>query len=450
MRRWWDAATALILIGLALVAALRVDNPALNRWGPLVLLAVIAVLYVTGFRRFIPRSFGCDEPEPGLGVALPLQAALIVLMAGAVTLNADMMNGMMLVIPLIWMSAARPVHAIIGTIVATAALGIGFSANQGWSEDGTISGFWIAIISAVFGIALGMWISSIARWGTERSRLLTELTQAQGQLEAAHRESGAAAERERLARDIHDTIAQSLTSMVMLAERAREEENPAYTIALLEDTARNALTDSRTLVAANASVTGQDRSSLRSALTRLGERFARETGLEVVTDVEVEGRLPRELEVMLLRCMQEGLANVRKHARASRVDVALAPTTAMRPGADRTSPETVPAVTLLLRDDGDGLRGASIDDERGFGLTGMRERVAQAGGTFSVADAGSTEPSDTETSSADTSSPDPNSADTSSGEPEAAGTGVVLRITVPLLEEAPASPSPSARRRETS
>jgi signal transduction histidine kinase len=81
--------------------------------------------------------------------------------------------------------------------------------------------------------------------------------------------------------------------------------------------------------------------------------------------------LARDVQVVLLRCAQEGLANVRKHSGASSTRVMLAITD---------------SAELRIRDDGRGLGGVSIDDDRGFGLAGMRERVSLVGGTLTVAD----------------------------------------------------------------
>lgn len=390
MRRWWDLAVALVLIALAIVAVADREAPGLGRWGPVVLLAGMGVVYVVGLRRFVPLQIGGSGPEPGIAAALILQVVTVALMGTAVALNANMMNGMVVVIPLMWLSSPRSLHAVAATIVSASAFGIGFAASQGWTAEGNFSGFSIAAISAAFGIGIGLWISSISTWGAERARLLTELTEAQGELETAHRDAGATAERERLARDIHDTIAQSLASIVMLAERAGREQNPHRTIALLEDAARDALEDSRALVAANAAVEAPASSSLEASLTRLGERVARESGLRVSTSVTVPGRLPRECEVMLLRCTQEGLANVRRHARATRAEVALTRSEPAQSGSAQSGPAQAESeVTLTIRDDGVGLGGVTVDQARGFGLTGMRERAELAGGTLQVRDAAS-------------------------------------------------------------
>lgn len=167
---------------------------------------------------------------------------------------------------------------------------------------------------------------------------------------------------------MHDTIAQSLTSIVMLAERARHDGS-ADTIAMIEEAARDALREARALVVVESPASTPS-GSLAHALHRLGERFQRETGVNVRIEAS-ECDVPRDIQVVLLRCAQEGLANVRKHAAARAASVVL---------------EISQDATLTVRDDGLGLREATIDDGRGFGLSGMRDRVALVGGALSVAD----------------------------------------------------------------
>ena len=129
-------------------------------------------------------------------------------------------------------------------------------------------------------------------------------------------------ERGRLAREIHDTIAQSLTGLVMVAQRAGNRLEPVDgeaaasvrgDIELMEQMAREALTEARGLVASLTPV--EPDAGLAEALRRLATSFERETGVAVTVTADAAG-LDRELEVVLLRCAQEALANVRKHAKA--------------------------------------------------------------------------------------------------------------------------------------
>ncbi|MDF2580581.1 MAG: hypothetical protein K0S49_2160, partial [Microbacterium sp.] len=106
-----------------------------------------------------------------------------------------------------------------------------------------------------------------------------------------------------------------------------------------------------------------------AAVERLAERFRADTGLEISV-VDTASGTDRETQVVALRCLQEALANVRKHAGAARVTVSL-------------SGEEDGALRLVVEDDG---RGFDVSSPRtGYGLDGMSDRVALAGGTVEVA-----------------------------------------------------------------
>jgi signal transduction histidine kinase len=143
-------------------------------------------------------------------------------------------------------------------------------------------------------------------------------------------------------------------------------------VALVESAAREALGEARALVATMTPVAAD--SGLAEALRRLGARFQRETGIGVEIHV-AERHLPRDREVVLLRCAQEGLANVRKHARASHVVV------------DVTADEAGGELALVVRDDGVGVDSSVAVDDGGFGIAGMRERVGMLGGRLTLGNA---------------------------------------------------------------
>jgi two-component system NarL family sensor kinase len=197
-----------------------------------------------------------------------------------------------------------------------------------------------------------------------------------------------AEERSRIAREIHDTLAQGLTAIGLDSEgalrnleqspeRARErlERALATTRASLED-ARHSVLDLRA-----AALAGRP---LAEALAGLGRAFTSETGIQVHVQAPSPGPadhpdLPLRVEAELYRIAQEALANVRQHARASTVRVVL-----------RSTPQ---GVLLSIRDDGVGLettaRGqppAASDGAMGshHGLVGMRERARLLGGRLRV------------------------------------------------------------------
>ncbi len=362
----WDLATgALFIVIVVLAFALPEQFPG-SRWMLIAVAAGILAVYAFGARRYVSIH---ELVEPSRFVSASLQAVLIVLLAVGTAIEPNMLILQTVALPLIWMTSRSTRQAVIVTITNAAILGLAYAYWGRFMADTTTAGFLTAGLSAAFSLAIGLWITRIAEWGAERQRLLAELTAAQAGLAAASREAGAADERARLARDVHDTIAQSLTSIVMLAERARHDGSTAA-VELIEDAARDALREARTLVTV-ASPAASASDSLGDALRRLGDRFARETGMAVSVAAS-DAPLPRGLQVVLLRCAQEGLANVRKHSGAASASVTF---------------EVGESAELVIRDDGRGLGGVTIEDDRGFGLAGMRDRVALVGGTLIVRDA---------------------------------------------------------------
>ena len=230
-------------------------------------------------------------------------------------------------------------------------------------------------IAVAFSVLLGLWVTQVAEQSEERADLLTRLEEAQADAAASHHAAGVLAERERMAREIHDTLAQGFTSVIMLSQtatadlRRSDPERASERLSLIERTARENLAEARALVAASAPV-GLDGSTLVEALERLAHRFGQETGVRVrvVADDGAPAGLARDREVILLRAAQEALSNVRRHAKAGTVDLVLA----AAPGG---------AVRLEVVDDGQGMDPAAVE---GFGLRGMRERVTSGGGLLAV------------------------------------------------------------------
>ena len=277
--------------------------------------------------------------------------------------------------PAAWTLLTTTRRSVLASGVIAAVVAVAFPIRLGFTSATIVLALSIEGISFVFAIVMGVWISRIAELGNERKRLLDELTAAQAQLEVLHRDAGATAERERLARELHDTIAQSLTGQVLLAQRARRERAAGSlsdeTLELLEEASRESLAETRSLVAASARVELPG-GGLVEALTQFAARFQRESGIAVVVtadlDPAVENALGRDAEVVLLRCAQEGLANVRKHAGARAVRVVLST-------ADGVA-------TVAVIDDGHGFDPAAAAS--GFGLTGLRDRLGLVGGELAV------------------------------------------------------------------
>jgi signal transduction histidine kinase len=219
----------------------------------------------------------------------------------------------------------------------------------------------------------------------EANRRLTEtLAENAGlhsQLVAQAREAGIIDERQRLARELHDTVAQGLAGIVtqlQAADQAREQGAPAETWQRHVDTAaqlaRQSLTDARRAVHA-LRPEQLEQADLPQALAELTTRWQEVHGTRADFTVTGEPRpLHPEIEITLLRTAQESLANTAKHARAGRVGLTLS-----------YMPELV---TLDVRDDGIGFdpgqEPASRAEGGGYGLSVMRTRAEQLAGRLEV------------------------------------------------------------------
>ena len=312
------------------------------------------------------------QAEEGTPRAYAAAAVLIVVSAVGTAIHPGLATIQAIVFPLLWRASRTTRDAV--ALNALLALGVG--AGYFVALGATASAFWQALvieaISFAGSLAIGFWITRISEESAARERLLGELSATQSQLAVVSRDAGVLSERERLAREIHDTIAQDLTGLVLLAQRTRREllggsPTVGETIDLLEESARSALAETRALVAASAPVALAE-GGIAAALDRLGERFGRETGIAVRIRADAATPLDRDTEVVLLRCAQEGLANVRKHSGAAAASVSLLVDDAV--------------VTLVVSDDGRGFDPAA--PRHGYGLDGLTDRLALGGGTFRI------------------------------------------------------------------
>lgn len=240
------------------------------------------------------------------------------------------------------------------------------------------------LIGGIFAFGISRGYLQLLRDATERELLVASLTRAQAEtaelqdeLALAQRHSGAIAERTRISRDIHDTIAQALSSIRLLAHAGAgrtEDPDAARTLEQVETLASDSLADVRRIVAALAPAELED-DALASALQRMLDRAHDEAGLAVELHVDDSlPILPTEVEVALLRTAQSALANVRLHARASRVVMSLI-------DADDT-------VRLDILDDGAGFDQPAWEEgtEAGssYGLRFMRARLRELGGGLDI------------------------------------------------------------------
>jgi len=180
-------------------------------------------------------------------------------------------------------------------------------------------------------------------------------------------------ERQRLARNLHDAINQSLFSAGLIAEVLprlweREPQEARRSLEDLRRLTRGALAEMRSLLVElrPSALTDTD---LGDLLRLLGNAFTGRTNVPVVVSVTGEGTLPAEAQVVLYRVCQEALNNVAKHAGASRVEISLR--------------HEAGAIELSLRDDGKGFDPEQTTAGH-YGLSMMHERAEAAGALLSI------------------------------------------------------------------
>jgi signal transduction histidine kinase len=182
-------------------------------------------------------------------------------------------------------------------------------------------------------------------------------------------------ERQRLARELHDSVAQAIYSIALHAEAARRKLSAGDLagtreyLCELQDAAQEALEEMRRLIF-ELRPPILEQAGLAAALQARLDAVEGRSNLETELAVEGIGELPAPVEQELYRIAQEALNNTLKHARARRVGVVL-----QRIG-DR--------VTLTLFDDGIGFDPATAGQAGGLGLRGIAERVARLGGSVQI------------------------------------------------------------------
>ncbi|MFE8962423.1 sensor histidine kinase [Streptomyces iakyrus] len=360
LRRW--NAVCWLLFAVMAVGLVAIDRPGGSKYAALALLGAVVVSYAVLYR--FPAN-PVVRPDVYLSV-------LVVALGGLAYLRGNYAALFMVTLPHYWMFGRTPRVSMVFLGLATAATLAGsVLRDDGWTVEFFTEVLVSTLLVVAVGALIGLWAHSVVAQSAERARLLAELEETQAELTEAHQRQGAADERERMARDIHDTLAQGFASIIVLAEAARaglgsDPARSAQQLRSIESTARENLAEARELVGSGRRPDQTAAGSVAQTLRRTLDRFAEDTGLTV--DAELEDlECDQQTRIALLRCTQESLANVRKHARASTVGVVLA--------------RQPYGVELEITDDGAGFL---VEESSGFGLDGMRKRLAELGGRLTV------------------------------------------------------------------
>ncbi|MEO7374226.1 MAG: sensor histidine kinase, partial [Terrimesophilobacter sp.] len=261
-----------------------------------------------------------------------------------------------------------------GAVLASTTVTVGtFGLHNGWGT-GSVLG---PLVGAVVAIAIGLGYRALYREAQERQRLIDDLIATQEELALRERDAGVLQERQRLAREIHDTVAQGLSSIQMLLH-AVERDGPGAAslehVRLARETAGANLAETRRFIR-ELTPAALTEHSLPGALTRLAESTSRDC-LTVTSHLSGDAvELPMRLETALLRIAQAAIANVVQHASARRAEITLT--------------YLDDWISLDVVDDGIGFDPKQVTavptvHRTSFGLVAMHQRVEQLGGTLTI------------------------------------------------------------------
>jgi signal transduction histidine kinase len=218
----------------------------------------------------------------------------------------------------------------------------------------------------------------VAQRTAELQQAIAYSLQTEEALRQSELDQAVTAERNRLARDLHDVVTQSLFSASLVAEAlsATWQRDPAEGQELLQELrqlTRGALAEMRTLLLElrPAALVEADLSHL---LRQLAEALTGREGVPVTVTVEGKGALPEPMHIALYRIAQEALNNISKHACAQQVTIVLR----RRPIGDETN-----AVELRISDDGCGFDQHQVASDH-LGLDIMRERADAIGARLTI------------------------------------------------------------------
>ncbi|GGS90475.1 sensor histidine kinase [Nonomuraea spiralis] len=359
--RWTVHGTFAILLVIALAGVAGKGRPALVLGGVL-----LGVLYAAGIviEGRLPHFGGTTHLRLG-------RVWLVLTTAGWAALALAAPQFVWLAFPLFF--AHLHLLPLAVALPGVAALTVAAVLAAAWHEGRLTAALVVGpTIGAAVATLMAMIYKTLHAESEERRLLIDDLVRTRGKLLQAEGDAVRLAERERLAREIHDTLAQGMSSIILLLRAARRDladDLPAAERRITEaaDAAKENLEEARNFVRALAPPALQQ-ASLAAALRRISDSAV--AGTPVRARFEISGTpapLPADYDATLLRIAQGALGNVSRHSGAGHAGVTL------------TYLDDV--VMLDVYDDG---RGFDPGNATGFGLRAMRERVSALGGSLTV------------------------------------------------------------------
>lgn len=362
MRNGIHILTATILV-VAILMSVRMSlaAAAFN----LVLLSVFAALYFVG-------SFYMDRMSYALKLVW-LAALTVVWIVDILVAPAGIY--LLFVLFFFYLRVLGMVWGVIAVIFGTA-VSVGIQFPQGLTFGGVMG----PVVSALVTVAIFYAFDRLHAINMERAALIRELMETRQQLAETERAAGVAGERQRIAHEIHDTLAQGLSSIQMLLHAANRDlganggagnvDKARERIDLARHTAADNLQEARAMIAALQPV-ALSQTSLVGALERMSEGFAAAGELDIEVDSDgMVHQLPMKLEAVLLRIAQGAVGNVAKHANATRARI--------------TVTYEDKGVRVDVVDNGDGFDLAAVQSRPAglghIGLAAMKRRAEEVGG----------------------------------------------------------------------
>nr|WP_234444349.1 sensor histidine kinase [Streptomyces sp. NRRL F-525] len=358
-----------LLLGSSFVRFLTRDQGGARTSWVLALYALFCLLYVLGqFLAPAPRPGSAPSPRhlAWLGWVFAVWTVLLALAPSATWCAMPLLFAGLYALPARF---AVPLAAVLTALVVASEIRV---------ADGALNPNMIVAPPALAAVATAVLVRS-QRQAARQRVLIDDLVRTRRDLAATERRAGVLAERQRLATEIHDTVAQGLSSQQMLLQAAERlwrtdpEAAHAHVLKAAEITSRG-LAEARRFVHDLAPADLVE-DSLPAALRALAER---ESGPGLTVEFRLDGdpgALPERTSAALLRIGQGALANVREHAAATRAALTL------------TCLDD--QISLDVADNGRGFVASSPPVSapgraRGHGLPAMRIRARQSGGTLSV------------------------------------------------------------------
>lgn len=368
------------LLGVGLVRVLLSEATMPRRITAVALTALLAALYLAG--TIAEKRHAAGRAPSTVRWAPWWLAGVVLLWLVLLYLHADYS---WLAFPLFFLHLhiLGQRHSLVAVALLTAAV-----VAAGWYHSGSLALPQILgpVVGAIFAVVMGMAYRALYTEGVNQRLALDELRATRAALAEEQHRAGTLAERTRLAREIHDTLAQGLSSIVLVSRSASAALAAGDTTAAAErletigTTASENLAEARDFVA-DLSTAGDGAQSLAGKLRRLcvsTQRTAAAAGHGFDVAFRQDGTataLPAQVSAALTRAAQSGLANVAAHAHARRAVLSLG-----------YLPD---AVTLDIFDDGDGMDTGDLPagprpDGTGYGLAGLRERLGLLGGSLEI------------------------------------------------------------------